>query len=185
MPICLYRSHRDPQNVKSGGKPCRAAASLTVILLKDEGTGYFVMSSPSRARRCICFSQSSASESRRRAVSMIGVLLPPETPATRRESNLSLDVPGADHDHSFPALRRPVELAVQYLELDHIAHLLVFGKQTSPHSGEPRQPGKCRHIFHHEEKRSGVGLGPVPGLCLALVAQHAEKYSTTPFRRPS
>ena len=31
--------------------------------------------------------------------------------------------------------------------------------------------------------RSGVGLGPVPGLCLAPVARHAEKYSKTPCRR--
>ena len=45
------------------------------------------------------------------------------------------------------------------------------------------------HVTHWfqplTEGRSGVGLGPVPGLCLAPVARHAEKYSKTPFRRLS
>ena len=77
LPICRYCSHLDPQKVKPCGNPCKAAASLTVILLKVEGTGYFVMSSPSRAWRCNVTNQSSASGLRRRSVSMKGVLLPP------------------------------------------------------------------------------------------------------------
>ena len=77
FPICLYLSHLEPRSRKLRGKPCNAAASLTVILLIKGGTFTLLMSSPFAAFACKRFSQSGESGFLRSFTSIIGVLFPP------------------------------------------------------------------------------------------------------------